>query len=245
MRAYGSLIISILVLFVFASPAGANSPQDYPAFSKFGPNCWNFVLKYLGALEGYRSVSLGEFLDFMNSPQCAPVTTPEKGDIGSVILPEHGLAHSFIFLDSRTGISKGSPYPSEQVELEDLEVTFSIPEVRIEYRRCNFPKGFRHQEDSKFASLRKIEERLDGYLTDKFDLSNEELSSMRKELLSVDSKFLDDSKFSHRFYSVLSNLAVLAPSEGLDSKGAKRLQDLVQWAESAEEVANKPYKQKP
>jgi hypothetical protein len=174
-----------------ASRQNAKPVGEFPKIHHFGPNCWNFALKNVNAMENYRAVSVHEFLHYVNSPYCKKIQEIEnrrKGDIGSLILPGTGLTHSFVYLDETSAFAKGSPYVDQQIKKEDVAALKGIKAGRIVYQRCDFSNldvvinSFLPDVN---VQISKIESAIQRYLVTGAAIENEILRTFLKLLMKL------------------------------------------------------------
>ncbi len=210
-------------------PAHLSSPTDYPRFTKFGPNCWNFVLVYSGALKHYRAVNLAEFWSYMSSSACQRVKSPKPGDIASLIVGAE-LTHSTVVLSKRKGISKGSPYPEEQVAYDDLSLLPQIPDARMIFHRCNF-QDFKSRLS---PTLARIEERLHDLQIKPDPLPTKEVRDMIVQTLDLLDVEPGDSPNSPRIFSILGNLVVFSQGADLELADLNRLTKALEKIQDAD-----------
>lgn len=231
------LLYAILIAFSVTGAQSFASDNPYPQLPYFGPNCWNFVLMYKKAMPLYRSVNMHEFWYYMKSPYCHELNPDQKpiaGDIGTVLSLEKGIAHSFILIDPKTTLSKGSPYPDNQIEEQPLAEISDNPNFPIIYHRCDFSKVKMMPKDSLYP----IEIRIDQYLTSKRPIDHKDLNQIivdllirRETLLGSDFKSTGDSFYKMTTLFKIESLATqafqLIPEKEQDIVSAETTQKLI------------------
>lgn len=178
---FKGLLFSILIAFSVTSGKSFASGEKYPQLPYFGPNCWNFSLMYKKAMPFYRTVSMHEFWYYMNTPYCRELKkneSPRLGDIGSAISAEYGIVHSFILISPSMTLSKGSPYPDNQIDEQPLSELSNNLHFPLLYHRCDF-SNFKYPQGHLFS----LENRIDKYLTNQLPIDSKDLIKILEDLI--------------------------------------------------------------
>lgn len=231
-----------VVLFGVSIGAQAETPAGgFPVIPKYGPNCWNVVLKHHNVVEYYRMVLLSEFWLYANSPYCKPLKSGEalqSGDIGTTIRPGFGVFHSFIVLDTEKGLAKETPFPKDQIEYINLNF-LKIGSDRFIYHRCNFstlprqvPPLYRSQQNQ----VLEIEKSLEKYIlgTVPFDKAQvlkhlDVLFQVHAELLKIPQSSANAFALNRvllKTESLAQQAVALIPESDINPDLARKIQDI-------------------
>lgn len=224
----------------FSLSAQAEAPAaGYPVIPKYGPNCWNVVLKHHEAISYFRMVFLSEFWLYANSPYCKPLNSgevPQSGDIGTVIRPSFGVFHSFVVIDAEKGLSKETPFPKDQIEYINLNF-LKIGSDRLIYHRCDF-STLSQKTASFYRSIQnqllEIEKSLEKYILGLDALDKAQilkhlavLFQLHTELLKVQRSSTNTFAFNMVLFkseSLAQQAAALLPDSDLNPDLNKKIQ---------------------
>ncbi len=211
----------------------------YPVLPKYGPNCWNIVLKHHDVMGYYRLVLLSEFWLYVNSPYCTQLKSgelPQSGDIGTVIRPGFGVFHSFVVLDAEKGLSKGTPFPKDQVELMNLN-SLKIGSDRIMYHRCHFSTLSKNASSlyrPMQVRVEEIEKNVEKYVLGQETLDKVQILKHLDELFRLHAELLKMPQSSANAFalnrillkteSLAQQTAMLLPESELNPDLAKKIQ---------------------